>query len=282
MNDQALRQTKWTGSPNEQWYLRDKGNNNYEIVNQGTGKVASWAGTSVPGGYLDYVDLDESNPSDNDRLFHIPAARGTFSLPTLPTVGERPQAPDYSSIPPIDPIDKQLPQTSESVVVGAALIPSIMVKDNNASDKTKIHNSPYYTLVKEEYWEKAYSDIIPAGGSRQYTLKKGVSKTDQEKMTETVGMSFGVDLGLKFGDSSLALKSSISKTLQTEISTTTTDSKEETTVKNTPSKDGKNTGLTVYQLVTKYTLKRTDGSAVSTPWIVKDPEQALPRTHAVN
>ncbi|MDM5189442.1 RICIN domain-containing protein [Bacillus sp. DX4.1] len=273
-NNEGLRQTSWTGASTEQWYLRDKGNNNYEIVNQGSGKVASWAGVNLYG-YKDYVDLDESNPSDNDRLFNIPAARSTFSLPTLPTVGTRPNAPKYTDG---GPIDQQLPQTSESVVVGASLIPSIMVKDNGASDKTKIHNSPYYVLVKEEYWEKAFSDIIPAGGSRKYTLKTGVSNTDQQKMTETLAMSFGTDLGLKFGDSSLSIKSSVSKTLQTEVSTTNTDSKEETIEKIAPSKDGKDTGYTEYQLKTKYTLKRTDGSAVSAPWIVKDPTQTLPRT----
>ncbi|EJV55146.1 MULTISPECIES: RICIN domain-containing protein [Bacillus cereus group] len=275
-NNEGLRQTNWTGAPNEQWYLRDKGNNNYEIVNQGTGKVASHAWNGISGLHsAEYVDLDESNPSDNDRLFHIPAARSTFSLPTLPAVGTRPNAPDYNKS---GPIDQQLPQTSESVVVGASLIPSIMVKDNSASDKTKIHNSPYYVLVKEEYWEKEYSDIIPAGGSRKYTLKTGVSNVDQQKMTETLAMSFGTDLGLKFGDSSLSIKSSVSKTLQTEISTTNTDSKEETIEKVALSLPGKNTGFTEYQLKTKYTLKRTDGSAVSAPWIVKDPKQTLPRT----
>ncbi|PJN52682.1 RICIN domain-containing protein [Bacillus mycoides] len=275
-NNQALKQTNWTGAPKEQWYLRDKGNNNYEIVNQGTGKVASWAWNGISGPHsAEYVDLDESNPSDNNRLFHIPAARSTFSLPTLPAVGTRPVAPKYTDG---GPIDQQLPQTSESVVVGASLIPSIMVKDNGASDYTKIHNSPYYVLVKEEYWDKVYSDIIPAGGSRKYTLKTGVSTVDQQKMTDTLNMSFGTDLGLKFGDSSLSIKSSVSKTLQTEVSTTNTESKEEIIEKTAISKPGQDTGFTEYQLKTKYTLKRTDGSAVSAPWIVKDPTQTLPRT----
>lgn len=274
--DQILGQTSWNGSAKQQWYLRDQGSNNYEVVNQGNGKVASYASNGVLGpARVEWVDLDESNPSDNDRLFHIPAARSTFSLPTLPAVGTRPNAPDYTQS---GAIDQQLPQTSESVVVGASLIPSIMVNDNQASDYTKIHNSPYYALVKEEYWEKVYSDIIPAGGSRKYTLKTGVSSVDQQKMTDTLAMSFGADLGLKFGDSSLSLKSSISKTIQTEVSTTNTDSKEETIEKTAPSKDGKDTGYTEYQLKTKYTLKRTDGSAVSAPWIVKDPTQTLPRT----
>ncbi|MES9700379.1 toxin [Bacillus sp. JJ927] len=277
-NDQGLRQTNWTGAASEQWYLRDKGNNNYEIVNQGNGKVASWAWNQIRGAHSrDYVDLDESNPSDNDRLFNIPAARSTFSLPTLPTVGTRPNAPEYNTS---GAIDQQLPQTSNSVVVGASLIPSIMVKDNGASDYTKIHNSPYYVLVKEEYWEKVRSEIIPAGATSKYTVKSGVSEIDQKKMSDTLAMSFGSDLGLKFGESSLSIKSSVSRTIQTEVTKTSTNATEETEEKSIPSIPGKNTGFTAYQLVTKYTVKRTDGSVVTDPSIVRDSKQTIARTIA--
>ncbi|USL16640.1 RICIN domain-containing protein [Bacillus thuringiensis] len=267
-NSQALKQTKWTGSPNEQWYLRDKGNNNFEIVSQGTGKVASWAWNGISGPHsAEYVDLDESNPSDNNRLFHIPAARSTFTLPTLPTVETRPNAPEYNNS---GSIDQQLPQTSNSVVVGSSLVPCFMVKDSQASDYTKIHNSPYYTLVKEEYWDKTFSAVVPAGLTRNYTFKTGMTSVDQQKMTDTLSMKIGADFGLKFGDASASIKSEISKTIQTEISTTNTEATEETITSTVTSEPGKTTGFTEYQLATKYTLKRADGSVVSDPWIVKN------------
>ncbi|MGH1329155.1 RICIN domain-containing protein [Bacillus pretiosus] len=261
-----LQQKSWTGSSTEQWYLRDRGNNNYEIVNQGNGKVASYAYLWASQ-HIDYLDLDEPNPSDNDRLFHIPAARSTFSLPTLPAVGTRPEAPKYTEG---GANDQQLPQTSNSVVVGASLIPCIMVKDNGASDYTKIHNSPYYTLVKEEYWDKTFSAVIPAGLTRNYTFKTGMTSVDQQKMTDTLSMKIGADFGLKFGDASASIKSEISKTIQTEISTTNTEATEETITSTVSSEPGKTTGFTEYQLATKYTLKRADGSVVSDPWVVKN------------
>ena len=59
-----------------------------------------------------------------------------------------------------------------------------MVKDSQASDYTKIHNSPYYTLVKEEYWDKTFSAVIPAGLTRNYTFKTGMTSVDQQKMTD--------------------------------------------------------------------------------------------------
>nr|QOS14456.1 putative insecticidal protein [Bacillus thuringiensis] len=269
-----LQQRSWTGGSAEQWYLRDKGNNNYEIVNQGYGKVASYAWQGTLAQNWEHVDLDESNPSDNDRLFHIPAAASsTFSLPTLPAVGTRTVAPDYT---PGD-INQQLPQTSNSVVVGASLIPCIMVKDSQVSDYTKIHNSPYYTLVKEEYWEQTFSKVIQPGLGEDYSYKTGVSSVDQQKMTDTLSMKIGADLGLKFGQQSASIKSEISRTIQTEISTTNTEATEETRSYKATGEPGKATGYTQYQLATKYTLKRADGSTVSDPWIVKNDKITVTR-----
>lgn len=99
-------------------------------------------------------------------------------------------------------------------------------------------------------------------------------------MSDTLAMSFGSDLGLKFGESSLSIKSSVSRTIQTEVTKTSTNATEETEEKSIPSIPGKNTGFTAYQLVTKYTVKRTDGSVVTDPSIVRDSKQTIARTIA--
>ncbi|MEH7051417.1 RICIN domain-containing protein [Bacillus pseudomycoides] len=287
-NSEGLIQSKWTGAAANKWYLKDKGNNNYEIVNQGYGKVASYARVGITG--PKYVDLDDSNPSDNDRLFKIQKSAlplpdgvqlpgwpeyGTFSLPQLPATGTRPDAPNYTG-----GIDQQLPKVSDSVVVGASLIPCIMVNDNQASDYTKIHNSPYYTLVKEEYWDKTYSAVIPAGVTHKYSFTTGMSSVDQQKMTDTLSMSIGADFGLSFGAASASLKTQISRTIQTEITSTNTNASEETVTRDVQSEPGKTTGFTEYQLATRYTLKRADGSIVSDPWVVKNNKITITRKNA--
>ncbi|SDE18889.1 Insecticidal Crystal Toxin, P42 [Bacillus wiedmannii] len=286
-SNESLLQQSWTGDAKQKWNLRDQGSNNYEIVNQANGKVASyqWEGSLVDN--VEYVKLDNSNPSDSDKVFslfngtvnmfgmNITMFNDTFSLPNLPTTGTRPDAPNYTG-----GIDQQLPQTSNSVVVGASLIPCIMVKDNQASDYTKIHNSPYYTLVKEEYWDKTFSAVIPAGLTRNYTFKTGVTSVDQQKMTDTLSMKIGADFGLKFGDASASIKSEVSRTIQTEISTTNTEASEETITSAVTSEPGKTTGFTEYQLATKYTLKRADGSIVSDPWVVKNNKITIARKNA--
>ncbi|PFE71526.1 toxin [Bacillus cereus] len=283
-NNEGLRQTSWTGASAEKWYLREKSPSNYEIVNQGYGKVASYAWQGTLAQNWEYADLDNSNPTDGDRVFYVSAGQvnqgnvpfhGTFAIPQLPATGNRPDAPNYTG-----GVDQQLPQTSNSVVVGASLIPCFMVNDNQASDYTKIHNSPYYTLVKEEYWDKTFSAVIPAGLTRNYSFKTGMTSVDQQKMTDTLSMKIGADLGLKFGEQSASIKSEVSRTLQTEISTTNTEATEETVTSTVESEAGKTTGFTEYQLATKYTLKRADGSIVSDPWVVKNNKITIARKNA--
>ncbi|WP_346962986.1 hypothetical protein [Bacillus sp. PF5] len=219
--------------------------------------------------------MEESNPSDRDRLNRIPAtARSTFTLPTLPAIGTRTNAPEYTT--GAGP-NQQLPQTSNSVVVGASLIPCIMVKDSQASDYTKIHNSPYYTLVKEEYWDQTFSKVIQPGLNETYSYKTGVSSVDQQKMTDTLSMKIGADFGLKFGQQTAGLTAEISRTIQTEISTTNTEATEETRSYTAIGEAGKATGYTQYQLATKYTLKRADGSIVSDPWVIKNDKITVTR-----
>nr|WP_283749836.1 hypothetical protein [Bacillus cereus] len=188
---------------------------------------------------------------------------GTFSLPTLPATGTRLDAPGE------DP-NKELPQSSNPVVVGASLIPCIMVNDSQVSDYTKIHNTPYYTLIKEEYWEKAASTVLAPSAKQSIAFKTGISSSDQQKMTETISMKVGADFGFTFLDKIGPLKAEISRTLQTETSTTSTELSEETATADFTGEAGKTKGYTLYQLATKYTLKRADGSVASGSWTVKN------------
>ncbi|WP_349496985.1 hypothetical protein [Bacillus cereus] len=231
--------------------------------------------------HIEYVDLDEANPSDSNRVFNISNnvygadlppisipgmenfVHGTFSLPTLPATGTRLDAPGE------DP-NKELPQSSNPVVVGASLIPCIMVNDSQVSDYTKIHNTPYYTLIKEEYWEKAASTVLAPSAKQSIAFKTGISSSDQQKMTETISMKVGADFGFTFLDKIGPLKAEISRTLQTETSTTSTELSEETATADFTGEAGKTKGYTLYQLATKYTLKRADGSVASGSWTVKN------------
>lgn len=288
--DNFLLQKSWTGDPAEQWYLRDQGSNAYEIVNQGYGTVASYEWTGTVGLSNELVTLKESNPSDSNRVFHISGNPmgtlgymmpnldyGTFSLPDLPAVGTRPNAPEYNAGAGSN---QHLPQTSNSVVVGTSLVPCIMVNDSQVSDYTKIHNSPYYKLVKEEYWDKAATKTVVPNTTESVSFKTGMSSTDQQKMTDTLSMQVGADLGLKFGEKTATLKGQITRTLQTEISTSDTKITEDTVTTNLGTEAGKTTEYSLYQLATKYTLYRQDGTSVSGSWTVKDNKTTVIRKNS--
>ncbi|PEQ68109.1 RICIN domain-containing protein [Bacillus cereus] len=268
-------QTKWTGADSQQWYLRsvDPSHNQYEIVNQGFGTVASYAGD----GSVKYVDSDDANPSDPDRVFGInPTTRYPITLPTLPAIGTRPAVPDYFS----SPYDT-MPATSASQIVGASLIPCIMVNDGQQADYTKIQNSPYYKLIKEEYWEQTYSLVLAPNQKRGYSYTTGTSSVDQTRMTNTLNMEIGADFGLKFNDVTAKISGKISRTIQTEVSTTNQQSVSET--KSDEINNGTSNytiGYTQYQLVTKYTLYRMDGTAVSNPFISKNDKIAVTRSRS--
>ncbi len=272
---EVLTQNTWTGAADQQWYFRDLGGYYYEIVNQGYGKVASYAYTGNLISNAEFVDLDNSNPSDDKRVFSISTFNDSITLPTLPTIGERPAAPDYDYY---GDVGQKLPKTTTPVVVGASLVPCIMVNDGQTSDYTKIHTSPYYTLVKEEYWDQVYTAVIPSGATNSYTFKTGVTNTDQQKMTYTLSMKIGADLGLKFSDQTAALKFEIARTIQTEVSTTSAELSETTVQRTVTGEAGKPaTGFTEYQLATKYSLYRQDGTMVSNPWVVKDNQTTVAR-----
>ncbi|MCR8842571.1 RICIN domain-containing protein [Paenibacillus sp. SC116] len=266
--EQLVQQT-WTGATRQQWYLRSQGNNDFEIVNQENGKVASFGSR----GSEEFVDLDHANPSDPNRLFRLSAANSSITLPTLPAIGTRPIAPVYTT----GNVDEQLPDTSSSAVVGATLLPFIVVQDNQASDYTKINTSPYYVLVKEEYWEKTFSAVVPAGLTYNYSFTSGVSSEDQRTLTDTLSITVGADFGFAFKAITASIRTEITKSLQTTVSSTTSKATEETVSSSVTNPSGVTTGYTGYQLVTKYTLKRADGTLVQEPWIVKNNKITIAR-----
>lgn len=271
---EGIVQNTWTGADDQLWYTRDAGSDRIEIINQGYSKAASYAYKSGFGGYIEYVDLDQPKSTDLNRVFKLEKT-GKRSIPYLPMKSSRPSAPNYHLSP-----YENLPEESEHVVVGSALVPFFMVKDGSASDYTKNLNSPYYVMKKEEYWEKVFSTVVVPGSTPTFEYKVGMSTEDKNEMKNTVSFTVGADAGLKFDKGSVALKGEFTKTLETVISTSSSEM-EQITVSDTLNRNGSvttDTGFTKYILVTKYTLYRRDGSAVSNPWIVKNNRVSIIRT----
>ncbi|WP_423747700.1 hypothetical protein [Bacillus cereus] len=99
---------------------------------------------------------------------------------------------------------------------------------------------------------------------------------DQTRMTNTLNIEIGADFGLKFNNVTSNISGKITKTIQTEVSSTNQQSVSETKSDEISNDTSNYTiGFTQYQLVTKYTLYRMDGTAVSNPFISKNDKIAI-------
>ncbi|PEQ68072.1 RICIN domain-containing protein [Bacillus cereus] len=266
-NGDKFYQASWNGDDSQKWSLTNTSANYFEIKSQKYGKVASYGS-----GGGEYVDLDYPNAGDNDRLFQLifdqPA--NSLSKPSLPVPQNRPSVPTYTSGP-----YETMPDRSESRVVGASHIPYFMVNDGSRSDNIKLNSSPYYKLLKEVYWEKVFSTVVAPNQQQQYSYTTGVSSEDQKTMSDTLQMTFGLDLGLNFQKATAALSASITRTLNTTISSTNSNSTSTSISSVVSGTAGYVTGYTIYQLVSKYTLYRADGTSVSNPVITRSPNEIV-------
>lgn len=92
-------------------------------------------------------------------------------------------------------------------------------------------------------------------------------------MSDTLNITVGADLGLSYKGVSAKLSTTISKTLQTTESFTNTSLTEETATRELSNSSlTKNMKVAIYNEMIEYSLFRTDGSLVTSPWKVLNPK----------
>ncbi|PEA01791.1 toxin [Bacillus cereus] len=261
-----LQQRSWGGTNRQQWYLLDAPGSSVEIFNQDYGQVASYGKDQE----LEYPDLDTSNPSDPNRTWYLqPVYQAT--LPQLVATKPIGSPPQYAG----DPY-QVLPDQSEVTNVSNALIPCILVNDGSLSDATKVQQSPYYLMIKQQFWQKAAFGTVAPNSKRSFSFKTGSTSIDQKSMSDTLSITVGGDLGLQFKGASASAKFEISRQIQTVVSSTNEQMSEYTdTIEFDNSSGTTLKGISIYQLVTRYALYRTNGSAVSDPWKFIDNKSAV-------
>ncbi|PEQ40288.1 insecticidal toxin [Bacillus cereus] len=102
-----------------------------------------------------------------------------------PTLSPLPSAPDFRT----NDINEQLPDQTNPVNTHFTYLPYFMVKDPLYNAQQQIKNSPYYTLVRRQYWEKKTQRILAPSDTYEYSETIGVSRTDQSSMTDTTEIS---------------------------------------------------------------------------------------------
>ncbi|SFQ92148.1 Insecticidal Crystal Toxin, P42 [Bacillus mycoides] len=202
---------------------------------------------------------------------------GSVSV-TKPTIGTLPPAPDFKTTD----LNEILPDNTEPVITHATYLPYFMVKDPYYNNQQKMQNSPYYILVRRQYWEKVTQRIVGAGESYKYEQKTGVSRTDQTSMTETTEIAIGADMGFMFKGFSVGLSTSITKTLSVTKSTSTTESTEKTETVTDSNPFMHTIARAKYMLINEYYVTRANGEMITSGdaayWKVPNPSQTVTRT----
>ncbi|EJR24476.1 RICIN domain-containing protein [Bacillus cereus] len=102
-----------------------------------------------------YKGLTDNDVAITEHIFHngvnqkfIFEPVSTFTVPS-PSKGTLPPAPDFKN-----DINEVLPDKTNPVITHDSNIPCIMIDDKTFTSQQKIQSSPYYKLVKIQYWEK--------------------------------------------------------------------------------------------------------------------------------
>ncbi|PFS55639.1 RICIN domain-containing protein [Bacillus thuringiensis] len=194
-----------------------------------------------------------------------------------PTTGTLPPAPDFKTTN----LDEELPDDTTPVITHVTYLPYFMVKDPYYNAQQKITNSPYYILVRRQYWEKKTQRVLAPSDEYDYMETTGVSRTDQTSMTETTEISVGADLGFMFKGFSVGLSTSITRSLSVTKSTSTTESTEKTERVFYTNKFDHHIGYAKYMLINEYYVTRANGELITSGdaayWKVPDPTRTVAR-----
>ncbi|MGG2134755.1 phosphatidylinositol-specific phospholipase C domain-containing protein [Bacillus sp. S2(2024)] len=256
-----------------QYGFENADNQKFLISNNGTiavkrsGKVFDVAGASTSNDAL-IVEYNFNNAVNQKFTFDQVK---NFQVPN-PSKETLPPAPDFKN-----DINEQLPDKTDPVITHYTNIPYFMVADNTLNAQQQIQISPYYKLVKIQYWEKVTQRILGPRDEYEYQKRKGISRTDQTSMTETVSMSIGADFGFMFKGFSANLSTQITKELSVTKSTSTTEMTEETYKENYTNPFNYELARAQYVLVNEFYVTHMDGTRITANWTVRDDTRTVTR-----
>ncbi|MGH0945114.1 RICIN domain-containing protein [Bacillus mycoides] len=263
-NNNAVVQSSWAGEDSQIWYIPKGPDQGYRIINKQYGLNLEARVDSNGQVENDFLRAYSPRNTKTQQWNFDPVE--TIQLPAVIETEPLPGIPKYTSSP-----DEVLPAQTNPVITATSLLPCIMVSDNQWTDQTKIYLSPYYTFVKEQYWERVESFTFPPGYSKTFRYTTGINITDQDSMNKTTGMSIGMDAGFQFKGISTSISTNFTNQLEVTKSHTTEQMTEQEVTETYTNPFQTTVGWTKYILINKYYVLRTDGSLVTSPWKVSDP-----------
>ena len=164
-------------------------------------------------------------------------------------------------IPSPSSIDDNLPAETLPVPIEERMLPYFAVNDTLSRD-TAVKTSPYYSIRREAFWRRTLEKRFE-GPSRteKFSFVSGMTEVTSRSVEATLGLSLGSEVS---GPAKLTKMFNLSLKVTDTTSTTTTFT---TTIEREFTyKGGAPLLLVEYVLVDRFTIRRTDGTAVTIPW----------------
>ncbi|HHT7008695.1 TPA: RICIN domain-containing protein [Bacillus cereus] len=261
-HDETVFNIGWTTAHNQQWNIKGIGDDKYKIINRANSKVLTVDEHSKETGADVIAYNDENALSQQWRL----KKDEKINMPLVPKKEQLGDIPHYTGY------SDNLPDSTKPVVVGSTMVPYFAVNDT-WSAKDKIDKTPYYNLIKKQYWQKIQSHVFAPHRELTMTSKYGISKSSVETMRNKLGITTTITGSFEYGKKDVwqgagSISVQIAKELETTVSHTTNESTEKTVTNVFKNPSNGRLAWSKYALVTEYSLERADGTLVSEPWKV--------------
>jgi hypothetical protein len=234
----------FNSQPNQHFNLRVINDSVHHIEAKHSGKV---------------LDVFEASREDRVRVFQYHLTDGANQKFRFEVVGEYPlpaisQLGVLGSIPRATSIDDNLPAETPAVLIAEVRVPYFAVNDTLSKDMA-VKISPYYLIRNEKFWNKKFDKVFEGEGrTEKYSFVSGMT----EQVSHAVEATFSVEKLMKYFNLNLTFKDS----------TTTTTTQTVTIEREYTYKGGAPLLFVGYALVDRFTMQRTDGTVISTPWDV--------------
>lgn len=212
-----------------------------------------------------FWDVDDIR---NTFTKYIPASNESIGTPAKPT----------------DMTGKGMCRKCNETVVGETIIPFTMVR-NDMSRNLQLKNSPYYKLVRTQFWRMLGSPrLIPAGYSTTYRYEQysGITQNELSEVVSKLNIGFTIqgEIGFNVAKSlSAKVSSSLSTSLEINRKHSVSYEREqyEKQIHEIKYAVDVRTLYAEYQLVDHYKLYRADGS-LAMEWDVEYGESSNSRS----
>lgn len=242
-------------SDDEEWfYIKEptKG----ECVSTGSdGNLLRWACGNGDGFKFKLVPIAPKTPPVPRKSTYTPYAGGVGAIPGPPKIAS------WSHLPP---------ERSPMYFIGEVVLPASVVDDpNQRSRLDQVEISPYYTLMREQYWDRgnkrgAYERWNKADAeTRTREVTVGFTQTQSESMEKTLRILVTASSQFNFEHGSASFSTEIETALKTTSTTSTTRMKQEKEKVELRKPQGSRAVKTNWSLVDCYTLKDYQNHVVS-------------------